>query len=1202
MLVTITYTSLIPNIQAAESTPYQKVEIISKDVVGLNLTDYVKTIQESPSDSYLGVIPQENIRYTLNSNDGKVDIHYTFADGKLRKIHVLKSEGSPSLTKTATNTIETAKDFLSSYQDYSGDSFYAELGAMLNNVDAGNNLTKTSGNTKLEVTNSEGYEIFKWTYMFNNIEAPDKCVALGYKNGFLKYFLDNWALYEIGSTTVNLSEEEAIDIALERSGTFSWRMGTDDNISEVKNFHITNAMIWETVFLSNIHADTPRSQDPLMLYPIQHVWVSLDKFYPGNVHGINVYVWADTGNIAYIHERVSSLDPPADLVATMDDFTVEAVNDKISTGASQFDVLSITWFALPAFAFAVLGIVPVWLAKKKLPKRGFLKICGILFCVLISSTMLLGQVSTVSAASQNECIEIWGSESAGAYGVPPNNASWRKTTNEIDCQDQVSYLIDVYFSDYNHGYHAYDNQGDDSVKSMILDDISYAEANYPRVAVVAFDHGMGRDDYQGLDEFHFMFEDNIGTGTGPPNAPQWVANNGVYDMDIYPRTALGKVVFAFINTCGSANLTNLETGQAWQGLMPETDRARGMPFAWTRRVVGSEMSSNGYSAPDSGDCCYIGFPYGSASLSQTTSGGGTKHWLWVRDFFWHASNPGNSINNALDDASLDNCGVLFSYTALANYFNAAWPMYNYTSQQWETPYFPNCKMVVYGNGNIHLYRNGGIWHLDGNADDDLHDNDGTIYGATSTTGKFSSALSFDGVNDYVNIPYDFSLDDFDELTISCWIYPTALADGYYRQIINKGWQNTGAFVMYLDNDLDRVYFATLDSGGQKSAYASIGTGEWYHVVGVFKKGEPNKIYVNGVRGVDSSATEDETLSLNYAVRIALASNDFEGAIDEVRIYDYALSASQIADQAAVASLHLNGGDYAYDSSPYGNTGTVHGASWVTGLRTSSGYSLASSFNGNDDYVEVPSSPSLRVSNAVTIAAWIKISRKSGDSSDQIIVSKNGYDYILNVFGTGRGANVGKIEVGGNALSPAWLVGSTVVDDDKWHYIVFTYNGSMKKIYVDGALDAYASTSGSFASTTGALRIGRQPSGDARQVDGVIDEVRIYDRALSANEISIYYDANVPYYWLTVACLYNDYYPIYSEIKIDGQGVGYCYKIEVVAQGNHVFEVEDWVEDPNYGWFYFDHYTYGSTTNYNNPMTLSVSEDTYVSADYFWYGW
>lgn len=629
LLSSSSYAALIPNVHAAEPSTQEKISVsipkvnmttsaiqekglpILSNVLGLDLAKYATTSQECPQDSYMGVVPEENVRYALESNGSKLDMLYTFANGNLRMIHVLESEGSPFMTKSVNGMVEMAQGFLSNYQSYSGNSFYGGLGSMLDKVDANKNLTITSGNVKLEVNASEGSTIFRWTYTYNGIGAPDKCVALCYENGFLKYFIDNWDLYKIGSTTVNLSEKEAIDIAMERARTFSWNMGSGNATVKIMNFKVTNAMIWENVFCSNLYADEARSEDPLMLYPVRHVWVSLDKFYPGNVYGIEVYLWADTKDVAHIQERFSTLDPPADLVATMNDFTVEPLSDQVSVGEAKSNSMSLVWVALPAFAAVTLGAIPVWFLhskKKNLPRRIF-KIGGILLCLLMSSTMLLTSISVVNAESTRRAL-IWGSTSAGAPN-PPYGSSWRKTPDEIYRQGVTSNTISNYFRD--DGYITNNYQGNGSIKAQILTNLSYSETNYANVAAVDFDHGVGRSDYLGdYGKFHYMFEDNIGTVTGPPNNQQQHPENGVYDMDVYKNTT-DKTFFALINTCASANLDY----QNYNG-----GKAQGMPYAWTHRYVGPQagsganLSINGYGYPDNSLFCYLGFPSGSAVSSD----------------------------------------------------------------------------------------------------------------------------------------------------------------------------------------------------------------------------------------------------------------------------------------------------------------------------------------------------------------------------------------------------------------------------------------------------------------------------------------------------------------------------------------------------------------------------------------------------------
>ena len=226
LLVSIAYASLISTVQAAEITIQEKGLVISKDVVGLDIAEYSVNAKESPQESYQGVLPQKTVRFDIESTGSNIELLYTFVNDKLLMLDVLENQGSPRLTKTTNGVDEMAEDFLSSYQSYSRNSFYGELESSLVDVDPNRNSTKTVGNTKLEVStlrnNFTHRQIFRWTYTLNGVEAPDKAIALGYENGFLRYFYDSWDLYKIGSTEVNISEEEAVASAMERARAYSW--------------------------------------------------------------------------------------------------------------------------------------------------------------------------------------------------------------------------------------------------------------------------------------------------------------------------------------------------------------------------------------------------------------------------------------------------------------------------------------------------------------------------------------------------------------------------------------------------------------------------------------------------------------------------------------------------------------------------------------------------------------------------------------------------------------------------------------------------------------------------------------------------------------------------------------------------------------------------------------------------------------------
>jgi len=299
-------------------------------------------------------------------------------------------------------------------------------------------------------------------------------------------------------------------------------------------------------------------------------------------------------------------------------------------------------------------------------------------------------------------VVIWGSEStgAGAYQIPWIN--WRKSQPEVDQQRATAITLRNYFANYS-GYTAHNHQGvqiPGSSKAEILSNMWTYTDTSSRVAFVDFDHGVGSTSYsQAPGEFHFMFEDNIGTmGSGTPE-------EGVYDMDVYYKTDEGKTIFAFINTCLSASLTNPFTGEPWQQW--GTYGARGLPFAFThgRTVedksstpgfnIESHMSDDAYFDPDDGSQVYIGFPYGSASLSQNIPyPSGSRYSIWVDRFFYHALYYDMSVNQALDHASMLQWGMWWS--------NPYVPLRDFVSHWDGFPDAEHSSMAVYGNGRIQL--------------------------------------------------------------------------------------------------------------------------------------------------------------------------------------------------------------------------------------------------------------------------------------------------------------------------------------------------------------------------------------------------------------------------------------------------------------------------------------------------------------------
>lgn len=522
------------------------------------------------------------------------------------------------------------------------------------------------------------------------ILAPAKFVTLSFKNNFLKAFVDNWQLYQVGSTQVSVSKSQATAIALQTAKDHFQSIKQIDSTFNT-DFDQSNIHFATLIFDNSIGANKGHSGEKTALYPVYRFGVGLDELY-GSLYGLEVDVWADTGEVRWMQEAWGTF--PENTTAT------------ISANGSQV----VNSILVPAIPTAVILIACLLIIQRKhLTQHGMIKKFSTKNTIAMASVFVIAStlISSIPVASAAGAY-VWGSESDGAYGYSPSppGPSWRKHAYEVFYQQWVCQILADYFT--FGGYTAYNHQG--SYKGQVLNDLYAIEHNHEAGVIVDFDHGNGASDYyRAPGEFHFMFEDSEGTYTGAwgsnPNYEPW---NGVYDMDIYDQISYDKIKFAFINTCRSANLTEGPPGGG-QGIY----RAIGLPYACTQRVVKykganfnvyTDISIDGYGDPDSGDQCYIGFSWGSASLMQRLPyPDGVHSWSeWVIYFFYYALEHDMSVHSALDQACLSMYGFNFGdyHCPLWRYglgFICYWWM-----GSGENQYGYNCHMEVYGNADIHI--------------------------------------------------------------------------------------------------------------------------------------------------------------------------------------------------------------------------------------------------------------------------------------------------------------------------------------------------------------------------------------------------------------------------------------------------------------------------------------------------------------------
>lgn len=182
------------------------------------------------------------------------------------------------------------------------------------------------------------------------------------------------------------------------------------------------------------------------------------------------------------------------------------------------------------------------------------------------------------------------------------------------------------------------------------------------------------------------------------------------------------------------------------------------------------------------------------------------------------------------------------------------------------------------------------------ADSSTTGNTGTISGATwSTAGKYGKALSFNGTNNYVSIADSTSLHLTNGMSLEAWVNPTSSSGSVWRTVVFKERPGGMAYALYANNGASRPTGQIYNSAERNAiGTAQVPTGVWTHLATTYD-GANLKLYVNGTQ-VSSTAVTGNIIASSGALKIggnAIWPEWFAGLIDEVRIYNRALPATEI---------------------------------------------------------------------------------------------------------------------------------------------------------------------------------------------------------------------------------------------------------------------------------------------------------------------
>ena len=376
-------------------------------------------------------------------------------------------------------------------------------------------------------------------------------------------------------------------------------------------------------------------------------------------------------------------------------------------------------------------------------------------------------------------------------------------------------------------------------------------------------------------------------------------------------------------------------------------------------------------------------------------------------------------------------------------------------------------------------------------------------------GVWQGALLFDGTDDYITLPNIINPVD-GALSMTAWVY------GGMGQAVFAQSAESGTARKWMHVSVARGILQTQLTDGQADAldgYYAFQKNKWYHVALVWD-GKRRKLYVNGeqiIKDTEDLAGPLESFEGEYYIgtgSYGIGYSTFDGAMDDLKIYNQALSEQEIANMYAEGMYYETAwwkfeeglGTVAQCSVNSNNDGTLvnmDADSWCDGK-----FGRALYFDGVDDYVETnfildPSD------GPFSAFAWIKFEDIENARDGRIISQQdNGYAWLM-------------LDNNGclcTALRCPTSSGTDTIykpDENEWVHVGVVYDGQALSLYANCQLLAQENLDYPLLSCTQGLYLGTRPSASDGYWCGYIDDVRIYHSSLSGKQIYQVYSEQNP---------------------------------------------------------------------------------------------
>jgi hypothetical protein len=402
--------------------------------------------------------------------------------------------------------------------------------------------------------------------------------------------------------------------------------------------------------------------------------------------------------------------------------------------------------------------------------------------------------------------------------------------------------------------------------------------------------------------------------------------------------------------------------------------------------------------------------------------------------------------------------------------------------------------------------------------------DGTYTGAFTLdvsggiAGDANAAVRLAG--GYVDMGDNLDFTGTASFSLEAWVRPTTI-DGTSRRIISKALSGLQGYELFA-NSGSGLQFQRIAGAANTVSATAPPLNSWSHVVATYD-GTTMRLYVNGALA-NSVASALSLLDNAAAFRVgnsALGTEGWAGDLDDVAVYSGVLSGAQVQNHFQCGHRYRDvvlgttglqsywrlgeiSGVTAFDSNGAVNGAHANGPT-VGGTGAPTYADGATIFDGVDDYIGFGDVYDFAGTSSFTVEGWFNRTTVGEAGTWRIVAGKEPATGTRDGWAIAIAPGTQLIYFDRvNASNDDVVASTTATVAGTWYHFAVTYDGATMRMYVNGALEASTASALSIPNTTYPLRLGSLDPAPTNSFAGRIDEIAIYNTALTATQIAEHY--------------------------------------------------------------------------------------------------